>query len=322
MRSFWQRRVVYLLAVSVLVSVGIWAILYFDLPERILLSLDSAGASTLPSSEQTPSQNTPPASNPTSRKPPQANSSNQEAQPIVEEGRLIGLLDGRIISDEQFQLTQTTDGLALTAQGYFYPTLLIIRATVDFSQEMQWGNDFRPQRYDLEAHGPLGFGDRSIQIEVELRQAIVKNGGNEQLRPLASGPFFLAGSFSSYTILPKILSAHAQAVHLQLPVFPSGWRGDAPAGDSPAEQADFAPDLTLDREGAATLIGNDPQAKPLDVERYTLTMGKLTSDLFIQGDEFIASSSRPVGPDGVPELVIYRADIFPEGFRILSNEQP
>lgn len=317
MKTFWRRSAAYLLLVALLVSAGIWTILRFDLAERILISLDYAGASAMPSSDQGLDGSSAAVPNPMLDRVPEGSPQTPTVRPTVEEGRLVALLNGQMISDESFQLTQTTDGLQLSAQGQFYPQVLVFHPTVSFEQEMQWGRDFRPQRYSLEAHGLLGFGDRSIQIEVGLQQATIKNGGSETQRPLESGPFFLAGSFSSYAILPKLLSAHDQPIHLRLPVIPSGWRGDEPSGDSAAERADFAPFLTMDRRGAATVVGNDPGDKQLQVERYTLMMGKLISDVFMQGDEFIGSSSVPVRPDTIPELIIYRADIFPHGFHLV-----
>ncbi|HED03167.1 MAG TPA: hypothetical protein ENI60_00110, partial [Candidatus Fraserbacteria bacterium] len=235
MRPLWQRSIIYLTLVVLSVAIGIWAILYFDLAGHVLISLDSNGTAS--------SESTAAGAPPTGQQQPGVSSSPEQAAsspkgkpnppPVrakVERGRLIARFKGRVISDEQFQLTQTIDGLELISQGKFYLRLLIVNATINYSQQIQWGGDFRPQRYSLVARGPLGLGDRSIQIEIGLQQATIINGNSKTRRPLPSGPFFLAGSFSSYLVLPKILSAHAQAVRLELPVLPSGWRGETAPG--------------------------------------------------------------------------------------------
>lgn len=318
MKPLWQRSIIYLILVVLSVAVGIWAILYFDLAGHVLISLDSNGTASssestavgAPPTGQQPGVPSPPGQ---AASPPKSEQNPPLAQAKVERGQLIARFKGRVISDEQFQLTQTIDGLELISQGKFYLRLLIVNATINYSQQIQWGGDFRPQRYSLVARGPLGLGDRSIQIEIGLQQATIINGNSKKRRPLPSGPFFLAGSFSSYLVLPKILSAHAQAVRLELPVLPSGWREDTAPGQGATERADIASSLTLERTGAATLIGNGPEAKQLQVERYSLKMGGLVSDFFIKGDQFIGSLSRPAGPD---QLSVYRADLFPQGFHL------
>ena len=219
----------------------------------------------------------------------------------VQVGRLVYEVDGKRAAEETYRLTRRPEGIEITSAGTFSVKVLFVPVTVSFSQEIFLDSDFRPRSYNLEARGPLGFGNRRVSVSANGNEAQVRAGAEARTLAMPSGNAFFAGTLAAYAILPALYAAWAEENSLVL--FPVGTGGSPGApSDAAAEEA---------RVIAQEPIPMETTKGMLLLDRYRFQAGNFTGTLLAWGPEFVAFLG-----EGERAFTAYRADLFPKGIRL------
>ena len=225
-----------------------------------------------------------------------------EALPLryVQVGRLIYETDGNRLAEETYRLTRGPEGVEIVSTGSFSAKFLLVRVTVNFSQEIRLDPDLRPRTYTLEARGPLGFGNRRVFVFVEGNEVKVIAGNAVQTLAMPSGNAFFLGTLAAYTILPALYEAWA--VENGLVLAPVG-TGGGPGAPFAAGEVEVIRLETVSMETAQGL---------LLLDRYRIRVGNFMGTLFARGLEFVAFLG-----EGARPFTVYRVDLFPHGIRLV-----
>jgi hypothetical protein len=226
-----------------------------------------------------------------------------EALPLryVQAGRLIYETNGKRLAEETYRLTRGPEGVEIVSTGSFSAKFLLVRVTVNFSQEIRLDPDLRPRTYTLEARGPLGFGNRRVSVFVEGNEVKVIAGNEVQTLAMPSGNAFFVGTLAAYAILPALYAAWAEENGLVL--FPVGTGGGpgAPSGAAAGEVRVIAQEPVPMETTKGMLL----------LDRYRIRAGNFAGTLLAWGPEFVAFLG-----EGERTFTAYRADLFPKGIRL------
>jgi hypothetical protein len=279
-----------------------------------------APTTSAPASEEGPEAEPTEEPEPASGRP--AEPSTPEA-PVVESerGTLVFEAQGRKLGEETFKLKRLPTGeVQLTSQGSFLFRVLLVNVQFRYTQEIRWDSALSPRFLALQIKGPLGFGNRSLKVEIdESRRAVITSGEEERWVELPAERLALLGMFSSYVVLPRLI-ADEERVRLSV-LGAEGFGGPRERRDPPPPPVFTVEIVRIDNVSVRS------GSIEWEVRRYLLKGADPNSD----GDEEGEEGLRLLILDGQligvvarsPErgsFQVYRADLFPDGFEIVEDQ--
>jgi len=238
---------------------------------------------------------------------PEAHGDGVPPGPTVTTGRLAMIGNGKPFGEEAYELTITEDRATLRSSGRFWFKVVVATVHVTFEQTFEGDGDFRPLSYVAEFHAPLGF-DRSVRATIEGNRATVERSGGTEEVPIEPERTVALGTFSTYALLPKLISLRSAGDSTSFDVLVFGGPPNQGFDDS---AADDLPVMTIEWAGTASLRAGEIL---LDADCYLVSSDLGESELFARGDEFLAFRAG----DGDESLLVYRSDFFPDGIEIVN----
>ncbi|MBI3659483.1 hypothetical protein HY230_03300 [Candidatus Acetothermia bacterium] len=237
---------------------------------------------------------------------------------MLERGMLGVEAGAKRFAEEAYMLRQHADGsFELVSQGKIKFKFLLIDSEWRYTQAIRWESDWRPLSFALDMKGPLGFGNRQVQAQIDKSGAHIHSDGKDSERPVPDQPFFLLAFFSSFTALPQWV-AKEKSDSFSLPVLGLGMRPTQEAKNrssapSPTTQIAFK------KIGSVEIQDKKDPTKKMTVQRYDLASENFNSVLFVDGAHFIGLLSEPPDKSADKRFFVYREDLFPEGFTLAGQ---
>ncbi len=236
-----------------------------------------------------------------------ADSAAELALPYVTAGRLALSANGKAFGEETYDLSIAEDGTTLHSSGRFWFKVVLATVQVSFEQSLEADANLRPVFYTAQFHAPLGM-DRSVRAAIDGDRAFVEQAGKREEITIDRERTVTLGTFSTYTLLPRLFALRQSAGEASFQVIALG---GPPSQDSSAA-ASGLPAMTVRYDGPAQLrAGNSV----LDVDRYQISSPAGESDLYARGAEFLALHAG----DEHNVLWAYRSDFFPDGIEIVGE---
>ena len=226
--------------------------------------------------------------------------------PTVTTGRLAMLGDGKPFGEESYELILSEDRATLRSSGRFWFKVVVATVQVTFEQVLEGGADLRPLSYTAEFHAPLGF-DRSVRATIEGNRATIERSGGTEEIPIDPERTVALGMFSTYALLPKLVSLRSAGDSASFDVLAFG--GPPNQGSDGGSSGDELPVMTVERAGSAFLRADDLR---LEADRYVVTSDLGENELYARDDEFLALRAG----DEESTLWVYRSDFFPDGLEV------
>jgi hypothetical protein len=257
-------------------------------------------ASEPPAEEPSASVQTPSATAVADEAPP------QRPDPLDDlplDGVLAFVGDGRRFGGERYALERSADGsVILESSGAFEFRVVVATVRVPFEQRLELDDVLRPRRYRLDIDGVAGFGARNIEALVDGTTLRTTTGDDSTEAVVDPDATLILGTFSSYAVVPVLLATRG---------------GEGPQtfdllafGGPPGEGNEGPSSITVTGVEPRTLRTD---AFDLQVEAHRIVGGFGESLLFAKGTEFLGLLA---GQED-EQLLIYRADYFPDGFDLV-----
>jgi len=223
------------------------------------------------------------------------------------EGTLVAEADGKVFATESYRLRYTEDGMSLRSTGQFSFKVVLATLRMNFEQELSGTTDSSPLSYRFELDAPLG---QSQSIEARLIDNRMQGSSNDEPLDVSvdADRVLIVGTFSTYALLPARLIERGIAEETY-DVFFFGGR----PGNEPTEETDLLPQISILRDGTATLR---VEGDAVLVDRYRIGGSTGGSILLALGPEFLAL----VSGEDESGFRVYRSDYFPNGFDLSSTE--
>jgi len=316
-----------MLVLVVLLGAG----LAFRGPLRDLFTPDQAKTTSSPPSQQT--QTADPGQLDENAPPERIdhNSVSEASQPPPailqpESGTLAFEAQGQTLGEETYQLEPlATGGVKLSSSGYFAVKVFSTDVKFEYTQEIATTSDLRPSSFSLDFHGPLGLGNRSMNAQIEGGKAIISSGDKRQQIQVPQERFALLGMFSSYVLATQLI---AGSDHTRLTAFlAAGFEGPA---QTPQDSSPLLFPLEVTKL-PSRVIRDIATAQEREVEVYRLQLGgeepQDPKNNDSEGLRLLAANGEFLGLVGTSQdkergsFKIYRIDLFPQGFEIVSEEE-
>ncbi len=225
----------------------------------------------------------------------------------VDHGTLVIEARGRRLGTESYTLERQENGdLYLRSNGMLHFKIAFFNVQASFVQVMTFTAQRRPLSYQLALSGPMGVGNRKISAGFGASsEGIVDDGQHQTKITLPEEPFLLLGMFSSYAILPFWARPDAPQ---RLKVI--SLRGD---------RRDGGAEIWVVYKGKARLraLHAGAEAHAVDAEEYLLTSERFTMQLYLSGERLLGLQGAET--ERAESFRLYRSDLFPEGFEVLSG---
>jgi len=319
-RRRWKPRLAFILVLVILASLGAGLVLR----EQLRFTLNNTGPEEIIQSTTPQTQN---SQSEASKAPPIETPVHESAPPVVlkeEAGRLVFEARGQKLGEESYQLKRLPSGeYQLSSTGYFSFKVLFVPTKFEYTQEILLSADLKPLSFSLEMKGPLGFGSQSVMMKIAGQKAFVTSGQQQSEIEIPTGRFVLLGMFSSYTLMPKLMTGQTQD-HFTVLII-RGFGG--PRGQSRDSDRAPAPPFSIEivkLESVKVRAGGSEQ----EVEQYVLRMGNPSdSSKPSRGLRLLVADGELIGLIGPPReasrgpFKVYRADLFPNGFEVVQTEE-
>ena len=220
------------------------------------------------------------------------------------EGVLAFSGDGRTFGGERYELHATEDGrVVLKSSGAFEFKIVVATVRVPFEQHLELDEALRPRAYRLRIDGVAGFGARQVEATLTGSTLRTTSGNDMQEISVDANRALVMGTFSTYAVVPLLMAARGDELPREFELLVFG--GPPGSGDAEAPQlmAVAARELRTLRTPSLTL----------QVDAYRITGGYGESLLLARGSEFLGL----IAGDDDEQLLIYRADFFPNGFELV-----
>ncbi len=287
-----------ILVVGVLGLLGLWWALGPGAPQE-----NSHVA--LPPLPTAPSPPTPPESTPAESPPAENSESAPHAKVgLLDQGTLFVEARGQRFATENYALERLPSGeIVLQSQGTLNFKIAFINTQATFAQAMRFDVERRPLSYQLAINGPVGIGNRKVSASFSASQGRLSDGEKEREIALPEEPFLLLGMFSSYTILTLWAEEQQSLKVISL-------RGER------REESSASTTVTLERLGAVRLKAPDGLVA---AEEYLLRSERFALKFYRDGARFLGMRSVATEKEPEGSFSIYRSDLFPKGFDVLSS---
>ena len=222
-------------------------------------------------------------------------------------GQLAIIANGERIGSETYAIRVEGEQIDLESVGLFKFRVVIATVRATFTQSLQ-SVAREPMSYAYELDAPLG---RSAAIEASAEGDVfrVNRNGETTRIPIPNEGALVLGSFSSYAVIPSLLSDLAIGDRWASAVFALGGR---PGSQQP--EGEVLQTLRI-------LRGQDEQIRLGEslatIEAYHVESPSGGAILYAKGAEFLAFIAE--GENG--SLRVSREDIFPDGFDVAGNAQ-
>lgn len=299
-----------LLVVGVFSVLGLWWALGPGAPKEI----SSAALPPLPTAPSSPAMPANPenAASPAPSESPPSEISESAPHPkvgLLDQGTLFVEARGQRFATENYALERLPSGeIVLQSQGTLTFKIAFINTQATFAQAMRFDAEKRPLSYQLAINGPIGIGNRKVSSSFSATQGLLNDGEKESTIDLPEEPFLLLGMFSSYTILTLWADEPQSLKVISL-------RGERRAGSPEGPPA--APTVTLERLGAVSLKASDGSI--VGAEEYLLRSERFALKFYRDGARFLGMRSVATEKEPEGSFSIYRSDLFPKGFDVLSS---
>jgi len=244
---------------------------------------------------------------------------------LPESGTLAFEANGNPLGTSEYEYARLPDGrIQLFSQGEFSFKITFVEVSVKYRQQVVWGEDLEPVYYTAEFKGPLDFGNQKNTLTINGDTATLNSGKEDASVELPQGPLSILGMFSSYGFLVQLLAEDRLEFPLNT-VFMGGGRPQE--GQGGAQLQTFL--MNIEQvEPMNIRVGNTEQ----QVERYAIQPADQSeAEEEDSGGNFqlLVQEGRWVGLLGVSSngeeegmFKVYRSDIFPEGFEIITDLRP
>jgi len=226
---------------------------------------------------------------------------------IFATGELTYINKGKKLGTESYKLSKTNSGgVRLSASGVVTPPIPIpfVKPKIKFNQTIQVSKDLKPLSLKLQYKGPLGIGNKKINITVDGDQVKVDRGGKNSKKTLNStNPFFL-GTNSSQAIVALLLVVKDGPE--QMTEILSGSTG--PGG---GEKGQITRGIKLKSIDSRKLKVN---GNILEVDRfiYGEQKSKIEKAIYVKNGSFVAYQRL----NAENPFYVYRSDLLGENFEL------
>lgn len=241
---------------------------------------------------------------------------------LPESGTLAFEANGNALGTAEYQYLRMPDGrIQLFSQGEFSFKVTLVEVSVKYRQQVLWNEDLQPVYYTAEFRGPLGFGNRQTTLTITQGSATLQDGKDEAAVSVPDGPFGILGMFSSYGLMAQALIQDRLNMPLTT-VFMGGGRPQEGDNQGGAELNTFLLNIAM-----LTPMTIKTSSGKFEVERHAIQAadnGEESRDNF----QILIYDGRWVGLLGVGDtdedgmFKVYRTDVFPDGFEILTELRP
>jgi hypothetical protein len=225
----------------------------------------------------------------------------------IDHGTFIIEARGQRLGTESYTLERRENGdLYLQSNGTLHFKIAFFNIQASFVQVMTFTAQRRPTSYQLALSGPIGIGNRKVSASFGASGGMVDDGQHQIEIALPEEPFLLLGMFSSYAILP-LWAQLEQSQKLKV----ISLRGDRRDGDPEVW-------VLLEYVDRVQLrpVGAQADSQSLDAEEYFLKNEHLTVRLYLSGERLLGLENDRAERD--ESFRLYRSDLFPQGFEVLS----
>ncbi len=226
---------------------------------------------------------------------------------IFATGELTYINKGKKLGTESYKLNKTNSGgVRLSSSGVVTPPIPIpfVKPKIKFDQTIRVSRELKPLSLELQYKGPLGIGNKKINIAVKGGQVKVDRGGKNSEKTLSSAnPFFL-GTNSSQAIVALLLVLKNGPK--QMTEILSGSTG--PGG---GEEGQIIRGIELKSIDSRKLEGN---GNILEVDRFVYgeRESKIEKAIYVKNGGFIAYQRL----NAENPFYVYRSDLLGENFKL------
>ena len=194
---------------------------------------------------------------------------------------------------------------------------MLVNTKFHFQQAIGWNEETAPEILSFKINGPLGVGNREFDIDFSPEEpyrtaSIVTAESHEDVR-LPHGELAVQGTFSSFAMLPYIMGDRNEA-EIQLIIA----NGFGPRNSAGATSNEIVLDYlgqVLVRDEQQEIWVDEYQFAPSD---YGSEAEKGSLRLLYIDNEMMGIYAKSTD-ERAESFQVYRSDLFPEGFEIVSQ---